>query len=128
MNWGTPMINKTENDVLDEFFDAARADAPEPSAEFMLRMQEAALAAQVVRVAPPVRVGIMRQIMTAVGGWPALAGLSATALVGVWIGAMPPDAMADSVSTYLGTSSGLYEGTDSIVDPLSGFDFGFSEG
>ncbi|SPF78083.1 hypothetical protein [Pseudoprimorskyibacter insulae] len=122
------MTDKRTEDMLDTYFTAARDDAPLPSGDFMARMQAMALAEQPVRQVDTPAPSWWQQILSGIGGWPAIAGLAAATVAGVWIGAVPPEAMSDSVSDLFGVSAGLYDSSGSFADPLSGFDLAFSEG
>jgi hypothetical protein len=60
--------------------------------------------------------------MSAVGGWPGVAGLAAACAAGGWIGVVSPD----GINTLLMPQD---NGLGSIgVDPLSGFDLAMMEG
>ncbi len=101
----------TERDPLEPFFDAARANRAAPEADLMARVLADAEAEAEGRERagpaprPPAPQGIL-QMLKAVGGWPALAGLAATTAAGVWIGFALPE-----VPTGLGLSTG-YDLTD----------------
>ena len=117
------MVGNGDTGPLDGFLDAARADPPLPSGDFMARMQRVALDAQpvaaaIVIQAPP----LWRRVLTGLGGWPGAAGLAAACATGLWFGISPPaalDGVLGSDSAALGTLG---------VDPLSGFDLEFLEG
>ncbi|WP_425102453.1 hypothetical protein [Tropicibacter sp. S64] len=104
---------------LGDFFEAARTDAPRPTADFMARLEAQALAA-LPRPAPSP--GLLRQLLQVLGGWPGAAGLATACAVGLWMGINPPAGLTD----YIGTDAA---GLDSYgVDPLSGFDLAMMEG
>jgi len=74
-----------------------RKAAPEPSADLLARVLKDAEAAQ-ARHAAPVRTGAPRagvwgRIAQGLGGWPAMAGLGAAGLAGVWIGLALPETL-----------------------------------
>ncbi len=56
----------------------------------------------VQRLAEPREVGLWRQFFGALGGWPGLAGLAASAVVGAWLAISPPQGLSDTALTYLG--------------------------
>jgi hypothetical protein len=63
------------------------------------------------------------QFQQAIGGWPALSGLVATGVVGIWIGVAPPDGLTTYTSTLMGTTEtvdllglGLDDLFEEIVD------------
>ncbi|SNY57089.1 hypothetical protein SAMN06297129_3324 [Pseudooceanicola antarcticus] len=69
--------------------------------------------------------GFWGQLSRALGGLPALAGLGAVAVAGLWIGVMPPDALESSLETLLGSS---VSSNPYLVDSTTAFDFLDSEG
>lgn len=110
---------------LDALFAEARGQAADPSPELMARVMADAIAMQPapMRAAPPRRTSRLRQFLNAVGGWPAVAGLATAGVAGLWIGVNPPDAVATTAETFLGTSTDLY-----LVDLMPGYDLTFAEG
>ncbi|WP_146586240.1 hypothetical protein [Puniceibacterium confluentis] len=99
------------------FFEAARLGGAEPTGGFMARMEADALRMQ---PRPMIRrkQSLWRELLQGLGGWPAVAGLTAATCVGVWIGINPPDRL-----------DALLEDPSAIqsVDPLSGYDFAMLE-
>ena len=80
-----------DRDPLDEFFEAARRTAPEPSAELLSRVARDAAAETVRRQAAQSRLRpVWRGVFDGLGGWPALAGLATATVAGVWIGVADP--------------------------------------
>jgi hypothetical protein len=81
---------------LDAFFNVARDVPPDVSDALMARVLADADAHQprdvVAKAAVP---GIWNRLLAAIGGGPALAGLSTAALCGVWIGFAQPGQVAD---------------------------------
>jgi hypothetical protein len=128
---------------LDAYFSAAAAETEAPSAALTALM--ARIEADALREMP--RAGLRtdpvpglgagaaqrplggragwREALAALGGWPALAGLAAASLVGVWIGAAPPDGLAPLLSPL---GAGTFVLDETGVDPLSGFDLALLEG
>ena len=93
---------------LEAAFDAARSSRPEPSPDLMARVLADAQAVQAEqRPAPaaPAPRGYLRQFLEALGGWPAVAGLSAAGVAGVWLGLGPVAGVSDTVASYLGLSA-----------------------
>lgn len=126
------MDKKTQNaDAefdLDALFAQTRDRATEPSPDFMERVLRDALAAQPAPAPAPVaraveRPSTLRQFLSAVGGWPAVAGLATAGVAGLWIGISPPAAVATTAETFLGAQSDLY-----LVDLMPGYDFTLAEG
>jgi hypothetical protein len=92
------MTDRHETDgeaALDALFGAARKAHPEPSAALLARIaaDAEAVAADRARqaVARPARGGALRGWLSALGGWPAVAGLATATVAGVWIGYAQPD-------------------------------------
>lgn len=160
MNWGMTMADtdqtkgigpsETGPDGLDAFFQAAR-QRPEPaSPSLMARVLNDALAVQdgLVQQAPPAAPtrpsGLLDRVsgwlsgafsgpFAGMGGWPAVVGLSAAALTGVWIGITPAlgvgDAMTSAMAGALGVETVADPDSDLyLVDYATGFEFAFSEG
>lgn len=119
----------TERDVdnLDVFFDAARRQAADPSPDLMQRVMDDALALQqaasVIAPEPAAAPGLLRQLLTAIGGWPAVAGLATASVTGIWIGVNPPSAVTETAESYLNMGSDTY-----LVDLMPGFSFDAAEG
>ncbi len=98
---------------LSAFFDAARDQDAALSGGFMARLQADALRLQPVATLRHRR-SRWSDLVRALGGWPVVAGLTAAACAGVWIGVSPPEA----VLALLGD-----QGVIQAVDPLSGYDY-----
>ncbi|MGK7652104.1 hypothetical protein ACSQ76_06730 [Roseovarius sp. B08] len=93
----------TPEDALTAAFAAARRTAPEPEADFLARVladaegvQEGFAKAKVAEAAAEARFGTTsrggwRGVFQALGGWPAVSGLGAAAVTGLWIGVAPPE-------------------------------------
>ena len=69
--------------------------------------------------------GFWAQLSQALGGGPALAGLGAMAIAGLWLGVMPPAALETSLDAFLGSS---VSSNPYLVDSATAFDFLDSEG
>ena len=87
-------------EALDRLLAEVAARHPAPSEDFLARLvadaEAEAGAAQLCPPAKALRPG-PRAWLAALGGWPALGGLAAAALAGVWIGIAPPA----SLDSYL---------------------------
>ncbi|MBY6068206.1 hypothetical protein KUW17_15740 [Leisingera aquaemixtae] len=90
------------NQELEELFAAARRDRPalpeHLSAAILAdagRVQQGRHAAGPARAA---RQPLWRQLIEAVGGWPAMGGLAAASAAGLWIGLAPPSFVPDPVA------------------------------
>lgn len=119
MSWGMTMTDKLQRDdgPLAPWFDAARDAAPRPSGDWLARMEVLALEEQ--PAARPETVAATRRpwwrdALGQLGGWPALAGLAAACVAGVWLGAAaPPD--------WTGTAQA--DGAISAAEPASAYDY-----
>ncbi|MBP0484030.1 hypothetical protein [Sagittula salina] len=112
-------------EMLDAFFDAARAEAPLPDGDFMARLTADALAEMpVAGVRVRGRTGLWEQLVPALGGWAGLSGLVAACAVGLWVGVNPPASLGLD-DWWNGTGAELGE---LGVDPLSGFELALMEG
>jgi len=84
---------------LEAYFAAARATAPEPSGDLLARIMgdaEAELAARARPAAAPARLprrSLWQAFASAIGGWPALAGMVTATVTGAWIGFASPDSL-----------------------------------
>lgn len=115
------MADRKDDMGLDAFFAAAKHEQAVPSGDLMARVQAQALA-EMPRAGLQAQPGGWRQLLAALGGWPAVAGLAAACVTGVWIGAAAPDALG---TVWSGTEASL----DTIgLDPVSGFDLALLEG
>lgn len=65
----------------------------------------------------------LRAVMDELGGWPAVAGLAASAMAGIWIGVAAPDPLTSVTQAYLG---GI--GEAGVVDVLTAEFFAADEG
>lgn len=112
-------LNKMDH--LEDLFAAARSaptELPGPLQASLLadaqRVQEerssardrAAETSQLLSSPQDLSRQIWRQFVSAVGGWPALGGLVAASLSGLWIGLAPPSFLPDPVESFASYSSG----------------------
>ena len=118
---------KAEEAGLGPWFEAGRAEAPAPSGDWLARMEAMALEEQPAPQAPAVAVspersrrGVrLRDLMSALGGWPAVAGLAAACAAGVWFGAVSPAGLSDwTAAGATAAASDSY----TTFEPASGFD------
>lgn len=116
---------KAEEGGLAPWFEAGRAEAPAPSGDWLARMEAMALDEQPAplpldapapQALPRARGGWLREMLAALGGWPAMAGLVAACATGVWFGAAAP-------SDLPGWPSGSDSETITALEPASGFDY-----
>ncbi len=106
-----------QGDPLDALFAEAKRATPDVPDALMSRV----LADAVANVPKPDRIPIWKQLFATLGGWPAMAGLAATACVGIWTGGI----LSDDLMSGLG----LIEATAvEFGDGLGTFDLLLVEG
>ncbi len=94
---------------LEAMFAAARQRPVDVPNDLMARvLADADRIAAMRRPAP-----LWQQVRDALGGWPAVGGLVAASVAGVWIGVAPPSALPDPAELFFGTQ------TSSVSDTLS---------
>ncbi|MDA8747639.1 hypothetical protein N9M66_05465 [Litoreibacter sp.] len=105
----------TPDDVdLDLLFAEAKTVQPVVSDGLLARIAEDAVEQQQKRTphAPQPR-GVLHQLLDALGGWPTLGGLAATAVTGVYIGFVQPELIGDTlVEDAEFVSADLWPGDD----------------
>jgi len=119
-----PMTENQNNDArMEAALDAARMDGPEPSAALMARVladAEAAQAGFAPRMHRPARRTYLHQLLDALGGWPAVAGLSMAGVAGIWLGISPIAGVSETLAGYLGVEAS----TAYAVDVMPGAELG----
>jgi hypothetical protein len=99
--------------------DAALAEAADHAPEVPDDLLAAVLRdAAFVQPRPVVRESLWQTVLDLIGGWPAVSGLAAAGVAGVWIGMAPPVALESAAAQILGTTQTV----DLFgVDTLGGF-------
>jgi hypothetical protein len=96
-------MTNPNDDMLDDMFAQARAVTPAPSDDLMARVLADAAAVQPRnRPIAAMRPTLWSRMSDAVGGWPALSGLAAATVAGVWVGIAPPAQVEDLTATLIG--------------------------
>ena len=96
-------MTNPNDDMLDNLFAQARAVTAVPSDDLVARVL-----ADAGSVQPPVtpvsarRLGLWFRMSEAIGGWPAVSGLAAATIAGVWVGVAPPASIEDLTATFIG--------------------------
>ena len=96
---------KHPNDTfLDDLFAQVRQADVQPSDDLYARVMADAFAqvAPSPQVAAHRKPGLWDRIKDAVGGWPAMSGLAAATLAGVWIGVAPPTSVETLTAPLFG--------------------------
>jgi len=106
-----------DDKILDDMFQAARSEMPEPSDDLMARV--IADADQVAEAWPQAEAV---PVATS-GGWPAASGIVTAGMVGLVVGVSPPQTLSDFAEGYIYGTSDSY-----LVDPYDGFGFAADEG
>ena len=112
----TTDIDKHTEQQLEVFFRSLEAESGEQSPDLMARVladaydEQDLLAAKALEgeltVAPAPRRGFLRNLLDAIGGWPAVAGLATATVAGIWIGYNPPAAFDDLTLALMDSSTG----------------------
>lgn len=106
------------DDMLDDIFAQARAQTPQPSDALMARVLAGA-APDVASARARSRPGLWARLSDTLGGWPAISGLAAATVAGVWIGIAPPDSVENLAASVIG---------DAVTVPLFSADAVFDVG
>lgn len=97
------MMTNPNDDMLDGLFAQARRETPAPSDDLMARVLADASAMQPRPAAVPTpQMGLWGRMLDVVGGWPAVSGLAAATVAGIWLGVAPPSSVEDLTATVLG--------------------------
>ena len=119
-----PMTDKSKHDdMIEAAFAEAQLKAPEPSADLMARVLADAETVQAGferRPPRPETLGGLRAFFEAFGGWPAMAGLTAAGVAGVWLGVSPATGVSEALASYLGGSTAY------AVDIMPGAELGLA--
>jgi hypothetical protein len=121
-----------DGDELDDLFALARGQQAEPSGALMARVLAGAQAAQPRSAAPrilPASPAVAprgsaargwRAVWQALGGWPAMGGLTAATVTGFWLGLAPPAALGSWASLALGLTETVSIATEGDLYGLTG--------
>lgn len=114
------MMTDPNDKMLEELFATAREVDAAPSDALMARVLVDAEAVQQKRQGVDVvQPTIWAQLMDAIGGWPAVSGLAAATVAGIWIGVAPPSSFEDITASFMG---------DEVSVDLFSSDFEFATG
>jgi len=99
------MTMNPNDKILDDLFAQGRATSAQPSDDLVARVLADADAVQAgagpAQAVQP-KQNLWMRMTDALGGWPAVSGLAAATLAGVWIGVAPPAAVQDITATFVG--------------------------
>ncbi|MEJ8561167.1 hypothetical protein QTO30_07975 [Yoonia sp. GPGPB17] len=110
-------MTNPNDDMLDDLFAQARRATPVPGDDLMTRVLADADAAQPVSSAQALKVGLWARLLDGIGGWPAVGGLAAATVAGIWVGVAPPSSVEDMTADLIGdqVSVSLFQ-TDLLLD------------
>ena len=114
-----PTIDRDDLD-LDDLFAEARGLRPQPGPDLMARMLADAerVAGERIETRPvPAGRVAWRDWLRILGGWPAVGGLVASTLAGLWIGVAQPASLSSLADSVWGEQVSVTLGVD--ADPLS---------
>ncbi|MEL6570853.1 MAG: hypothetical protein AAFQ64_04285 [Pseudomonadota bacterium] len=114
-------MTEPENKSVDALLDEAASQMPEVPAHLMAAVMLDAARLQPTKAIVAPRPNLWDSFLDLIGGWPAMGGLAAAGLAGVWIGFAPPATLEAATAQILGSSQtiDLFGG-----DALSSFDVG----
>lgn len=92
---------------LDDIFRSARTDDPVPSDDLRARVQADAMAAMVSPAVVPRSRSSWDAFAQLLGGWPALSGVAAAGVAGLWLGLAPPAVIESMAADVLGTTTSV---------------------
>lgn len=95
------MMTEEKDDMLDDLLATSRAQTPQPDDALMSRVlaDAARVAATRRKTRHP---GIWAQFVDALGGWPAIGGLAAATVAGIWVGVAPPERVENLAAMVIG--------------------------
>ena len=118
--------DQTSDDELDDLFAAARQTVPAPSAALVERIIDASQQQSALHNQPEQSFALpwWRQLWRDIGGMPSLAGLTAAAVIGIWVGAFSTNISITSLEMM------SIQTTDQVdfLDPFAGLDLTYLEG
>jgi len=115
-------MTRPNDDFLDDLLAHARKSESAPDDDLVARVLADAEAVQAgfpgspAAGSPP---GLLARILDTLGGWPAVSGLAAATVAGVWIGVAPPASVEEITAGLMG---------EAVSVPLVPSDLGFSIG
>ena len=103
------MAMTDRDDDLEEYFAAARKSDPIPGDDLMQRVMADAAGLQTVTQLPPraTRDPWWTRAIETIGGWPAMGGVMAAGVAGLWVGVAPPAGVEDWAATLVGNTESV---------------------
>lgn len=115
-------MTRPNDEFLDDLFVRAQKAEASPQDDLVARVLADADAVQAgfrVSTAATAPAGLWARMLDALGGWPAVSGLAAATVAGVWIGVAPPASVEDMAAGLWGTT---------VSVPLVPYDLGLNSG
>lgn len=112
------MMHDPKDDFLDGLFAEARVPNDAPNDDLMARVLADASAARPTAEIVPPSGSFLSGLLDLCGGWPALSGVAAAGVAGLWVGLAPPEAVEGWVAEMIGAQTEL-----TLLPDLDGFDF-----
>ncbi len=108
MNWGIKMT-RPNDEIVDDLFAQARNAKVTPPDDLMARILAEAETVQAGFTHAPQasRPTLWATVLDAIGGWPAVGGLAAATVAGVWIGIAPPASIEEFSAGLIGDEVGV---------------------
>ena len=111
-------MTQPDDRLLASLFDEARSEDAELSDDLMARvLADASEYQPKTQSVTTAKISIWEKLLSGVGGWPALSGVTAAGVAGLWIGLTPPDVVDDWVANALGNTTSV-----SFVDEFPSLD------
>jgi len=95
-------MNNSDDQMLDDLFALAQANAAVPSDDLMARILADADAVQAATPEP--KQSLWRGLFDIIGGWPSVGGLAMAGVTGVWFGIAPPATLSILAADLIGTN------------------------
>lgn len=112
------MTHEHDDTALDALFAQARNDGPRPDLMARVMADAAAIQAEVPDVAPPPQSsGWLAVLLSGLGGWSAVSGITAAGVMGLSVGLYSPDTISDLLENdSLSWGFGTYDLTPDVGD------------
>lgn len=112
-------MTQHSDDPLDDLFAQARA-VPTPVPAGLIDRVLADAASVQASMAPEQEplaqnIGLWPRFMAMIGGWPAVGGLAAATVAGIWIGVAPPASVEDFTADLAGDTVSISLFSDALI-------------
>lgn len=115
---------QSDQENLDTLFAELRHEEASPPEALFSRVLADASALQPTPVIAPVQhQNVLQKIADAIGGWPAISGVAAAGVAGLWVGLAPPASIDAWAADMLGTTTSV-----SLIGEFTAFEDGTLDG